>query len=79
MDIKTAAIETLNHLEDNNNNLPINHPWFGREHVLFMLDQIFIGDVKGEKAHRWLGWAQCAICFADGATLEELEAINKNA
>ena len=48
-------------------------------HVLGMLDQIVSGSIYGEKAHRWLGWAQACMCHGKVATLDELKQINKDA
>lgn len=78
VDIKVAAQETIKKL-DNCNSLPKDHPYYGTVHTRHMLDQIISGVVTGEKAHRWLGWAQCAICIGGGATLPELKVINHKA
>lgn len=51
----------------------------GEEHVRDMLAQIAEGWVIGRKAHRWLGWAQCAVVAAGVGTLEDMKAINKAA
>jgi len=49
------------------------------EHASMMLWSIVCGEVKGDKAHRWLGWAQAVICFRGGANLEHLKSINQDA
>lgn len=49
------------------------------EHLAAMLTSIETGSVSGEKAHRWLGWAQGVICCRGGATLEELKNSNLSA
>jgi hypothetical protein len=41
-----------------------------------LLTEIENGAVSGEKAHRWLGWAQAVICCRGGASLDELKRIN---
>lgn len=46
------------------------------EHLAAMLTSIETGSVSGEKAHRWLGWAQGVVCCRGGATLEEMKAVN---
>ena len=46
------------------------------DHVDDMLKRIETGEIKGEKAHRWLGWAQCAAVAAGTATLDDMKAIN---
>ena len=47
-----------------------------RFHVMDMMDKIMNGEVTGEKAHRWLGWAQCAIVCTGASTLKEMIQIN---
>lgn len=50
------------------------------DHLAWMLDGIIDGYVTGDKAHRWLGWAQGVICARQrGATLAAFKNINKNA
>jgi hypothetical protein len=41
-----------------------------------MLCKVVDGDITGEKAHRWLGWAQCAVVNSGAATLEDMKKIN---
>ena len=48
-------------------------------HIMNMLVEIRIGQISGEKAHRWLGWAQCAIVSAGIATLDDMKNINHKA
>jgi len=48
----------------------------GREHILDMLEQMESGKVFGEKAHRWLGWAQAAIVGAGIGDLDLMKKIN---
>ncbi len=48
-------------------------------HAKWMLVEISEGRVTGEKAHRWLGWAQAAVCFCCHGTLEEMKTINHEA
>lgn len=50
-----------------------------RTHVREMLQKIITGEVTGEKAHRWLGWAQGCACAANTAKLETFKEINHNA
>jgi len=45
-------------------------------HAIYMLDSIQDERVTGEKAHRWLGWAQCAAVAAGAGTLDDMKAIN---
>lgn len=60
-------------LIEQSDDLPNQHEAYGKEHLYEMVDKIKSGDVGGEKAHRWLGWLQCAICMGGGATLEEIK------
>ena len=78
MDIRIAARETLK-LVHKAKKLPSEHTQYGRDHIKNMLERIYFVEIEGEKAHRWLGWAQCAICLGEGATLNELKEINHHA
>ena len=82
MEIKDAAAEMLK--------LVINAPsWvetkdtqrngLTRLHVAMLLRKIMDGAVIGEKAHRWLGWAQAAHVMCGGGTLEQMKNVNHNA
>lgn len=53
---------------------PYSHP-----HLHWMLIALMTEEVTGDKAHRWLGWVQCAIVVGGGATLEQMKAANKRA
>ena len=59
--------------------VPSRHKEYGLNHLNTMCQKIIIGEVAGEKAHRWLGWIQCAVCIGGGATLEKLKEINRKA
>lgn len=76
MDIKEAAYQTQKLLVSSLS-LPDNNNEYGSNHIQYMLDKISNGEIKDEKAHRWLGWAQCAICIGGGASLDALTEINK--
>jgi hypothetical protein len=56
-----------------------DHPAVGLRNVEDMLHRIESGEIEGNKAHRWLGWAQAIVCAGGGATIERLKAINKTA
>jgi len=60
-------------------NLPEEHPEYGKDHLRYMLDKLMLGDIEGEKAHRWLGWVQGCVCVGGGTNLEEMKQINKAA
>lgn len=48
------------------------------EHVTWMLQGIVKEYITGEKAHRWLGWAQAVISIhQEGMPLETFKEINK--
>lgn len=51
----------------------------GDRHIAFMLDEIRKGRITGEKAHRWLGYAQALMVVGNWATLDQLKEINYNA
>jgi hypothetical protein len=62
-------------------NLPDDHPAYGKAHLREMVEKIESWNVgvpkRLRKAHRWLGWINCAVCMGGGATLEELKTINR--
>jgi len=48
------------------------------EHVVWMLTGIIEGYIKGEKGHRWLGWAQAVIhIHQEDMPIETFKIINK--
>lgn len=75
MDVKIAARETGKLIELTT--LPILQEEYGKAHLCWMMDKITGGEVIGEKAHRWLGYLQCAVVIGGGATLEQVKMINK--
>ena len=80
MDVRKAAELTLERASlINPDRVTHNHPWYGKIHAFDMLEAIRDGKVEGEKAHRWLGWAQCIMCVGDAATLDQLKEINHKA
>lgn len=48
-------------------------------HIIFMLEEIADSRVTGEKAHRWLGYAQGIMVLSGTATLEEMKELNRKA
>ncbi len=77
MDIKEAALQTRNQFL-----VAVKYSekeGCDREHIEWMLNGIIHGYITGEKAHRWLGWAQAIICAFDSATLAKLKIINHKA
>lgn len=51
----------------------------GLKHCIRMCKRIESEEIVGAKAHRWLGWAQCAVVAHGLASLDELKLINKDA
>lgn len=45
-------------------------------HVRYVLEQLMDGQVNGEKAHRWLGWAQGWLVARDKITLDDCKYAN---
>lgn len=74
MDIKVAAKNTNKLIAEIT--MPLSPESMSRNHITWMLDEIENGNITGEKAHRWLGWAQAAAVSKGGATLEEMKQIN---
>jgi len=48
-----------------------------KAHVLSMLDKICESEIQGEKAHRWIGWAQCAMVMSNTTTFHEVSELNR--
>ena len=72
MNIKKAALHTLALMQTGD--YP-NMPKVSKNHIEFMLEEIVDGNIGGEKAHRWLGWAQCAVYTFGGVDIEELKRL----
>lgn len=49
------------------------------DHCLWMLKQVSDREVQGEKAHRWLGYAQAMLAMEGRASLRALKEVNKSA
>ena len=47
------------------------------EHVRALCNDIIDGRVTGAKAHRYLGWAQCAVSLAGAADVGVFRRLNK--
>ena len=74
VDIKVAALETVKKMDELNTYG--SKKGLDKAHIQWMLDGIALGYITGDKAHRWLGWAQCAVCAFEDVKLEELKQIN---
>lgn len=48
----------------------------GLKHALWMLNAVYMGSVKGEKAHRWLGDAAGMLRSMEYLTLEDCRNCN---
>lgn len=81
MDTKLAARETLKLMVGS------GAPWprvEGKEeinpaHIMRMLEQVESGEIWGEKAHRWVGYAQGVLLCKTDLTLEDVKYVNHNA
>ncbi len=51
----------------------------GIEHIKYMLNEIATEKVQGEKAHRWLGYAQGVLVYSGSFTLDMCKQINLEA
>jgi hypothetical protein len=80
MDIVAAASVTLkyvnNVLEGPVPDLDIKDPTLQVPHQIEVLEKIINGEVTGEKAHRWIGWAQCALTINGIGDMNVYRAIN---
>jgi hypothetical protein len=74
-----AALATLKFLCIPEDELGEQSPdGLGQAHMVFILRQIASWD-NTEKAHRWLGWAQCLAVTLGLTDLDEMKQINKEA
>lgn len=48
-------------------------------HAIWLLRELKAERTSENKAHRWLGWAQCILVFHGLGTLEDMKQINKAA
>ena len=48
-------------------------------HMVWMLQALAAGDITGEKAHRWIGYAQGLAVMLGLGSLEDMKLINKDA
>lgn len=80
MDIVAAAKVTLkyvnNVLEGPVDDIDFKDPSLQIPHQINILEQIITGEVDGEKAHRWFGWAQCALTANGIGDMNVYRAIN---
>lgn len=86
MDIKIAATRIkelvdlrLAEYDNTSNSFVSDTTDVGYWHIVTVLENIESGEIADEKAHRWLGWAQCAIVAAGIGTLTEMKEINHKA
>lgn len=81
MDVKIAAQRSAAYIDAVGTDEAV--PFFGKAHLRDMVQQIEDWDLSDSrlvtKAHRWLGWLQCAIVMGGGATLDQMKQINKDA
>ena len=79
MDIKIAALRTQEQVKTADGANWPDHESLGKKHIIDMLQEVIFGNVSGEKAHRWLGWAQAATVAAGAGTLDDMKNINHKA
>lgn len=81
MNVKEAASQLIEMIKESN--LPNNHPEYGKDHLLYMVEFINNLDVTipkyNEKGMRWLGYIQGCLTVSGSTTLEEMKNINRRA
>jgi len=50
-----------------------------KTHLIYMCSKIMLGEVEGEKAHRWIGWIQGCLYMSGVTSLDEMKSMNKGA
>ncbi len=78
MNIKKAAKETLTLAINDSRATWSENPALSKPHIKRICLAIIDGEVEGDKAHRWLGWAQCAVVGAGICSLDQMKEINKS-
>lgn len=80
MNIVAASKVTLkyaeNEIEEGYNDSEFKSSALQVPHQIKLLNRIIDREVEGEKAHRWLGWAQCALAANEIGDLNVFRAIN---
>lgn len=79
MNIRTAAEDTRKLINGSDGLKRFDETHTSKDHLHMMTGKIILGEVTGEKAHRWLGWAQACIVMGGGATVEDMKLVNKQA
>lgn len=51
---------------------------YDKNHILFMCNEIYLGKVTGEQAHRWLGYIQGVLVAVGITTVEQMKQLNKS-
>ena len=80
MDIVAAAKATLKYanyvLEGPIDDIDFKDLSLQIPHQISICEGIIAGEVTGEKAHRWFGWAQCALAANGIGDLNVYRSIN---
>jgi hypothetical protein len=81
MNIKQAAQNTLIIWAKNLSDVPLPEPerdpnGRGRAHQVWLLHSIIAGQVEGEKAHRWLSYAQGYLVCLEDLKLDDCKYAN---
>lgn len=81
MDTFEAANATIEHVNGENERVAVERDLDGEtpEHAMWMLQGIQWGYIQGEKAHRWLGYAQAILVHTGWLTLCAAKEINRKA
>lgn len=79
MNTAKAAEQMISDIRSRKPRCRVQRKWDGRgtQHAMWMLHEIAYRKVEGEKAHRWLGYAQGVLVQADFITLEKAKLTNK--
>lgn len=76
MNVRMAALNMVEPVK--NSTLPDNHPEYGKDHMLEMINKIDGGSMSRGKANRWLGYIQGCVVSHGGASLDKIKSLNKN-
>lgn len=77
IDIKLVARETIHVLNYVNRSVFQEDSDYSYEHLNAMLCDVSSLTVTGAKAHRYVGWVQCAICMLTNTSSSVFRDINK--
>ena len=70
------TLDTLNWYHPDHEFTQDNHGC-SKEHIHSILEQVICGDVTGNKAHRFIGWAQAVLCMEGFISLDDTRNMNR--